>query len=326
MELPPALRRAVDGAIEGVGLDALSRAAETLSSRYRAEVRDGRWHVADDLTALAYAAARLPATYAAIRDGLEAVAAAVPEFAPRTALDVGAGPGSAIWAAAERWPTLVEAVLVEASPAMRRLGETLAGDGLRVRATWQAEDAAGGMPAIVPAELVTLAYVLDELSAEQGGGLIDRLWALTTGVLVIVEPGTSAGWVRILAARRQLIAAGAQVLAPCPHAAACPLRAPDWCHFSRRVARSKIHRLTKGAEVPWEDEKYIYVAAGRIPGQTPPSRVLAPARSASGRVWLKLCREDGSAAETLITKREGDRFKAARRAGWGDAFPATARL
>ena len=36
--------------------------------------------------------------------------------------------------------------------------------------------------------------------------------------------------------------AGANILAPCPHARPCPLAAPDWCHFSARVARSRLHR------------------------------------------------------------------------------------
>ncbi|WP_275945279.1 small ribosomal subunit Rsm22 family protein, partial [Brucella melitensis] len=33
--------------------------------------------------------------------------------------------------------------------------------------------------------------------------------------------------------------------------------------FSQRVARSRIHRMTKDAEVPWEDEKFVYLAAVR---------------------------------------------------------------
>ena len=42
MELPPALRQAVDKALEGVSLADLRRAADLLSRRYRGEVRDGR--------------------------------------------------------------------------------------------------------------------------------------------------------------------------------------------------------------------------------------------------------------------------------------------
>jgi ribosomal protein RSM22 (predicted rRNA methylase) len=109
------------------------------------------------------------------------------------------------------------------------------------------------------------------------------------------------------------------VLAPCSHQAPCPLAPPDWCHFSRRVARSRLHRLAKDADVPWEDEKFIYIAASRTPAVPVQARVIALPRSASGRVNLKLCKQDGSAADELITRRDGERFMVARRVDWGDA-------
>jgi hypothetical protein len=83
MQLPPALRQAVDAALEGIPRASLAAAHDALSQRYRGEVRDGRAHLADDLSASAYLAARLPATYAAIRAALGAVAERRPDFAPR---------------------------------------------------------------------------------------------------------------------------------------------------------------------------------------------------------------------------------------------------
>jgi ribosomal protein RSM22 (predicted rRNA methylase) len=53
MQLPPALREAIDRELEGVSLRDLARAAEALSQRYRAEVQDGRLHVSDELAARA---------------------------------------------------------------------------------------------------------------------------------------------------------------------------------------------------------------------------------------------------------------------------------
>ena len=96
---------------------------------------------------------------------------------------------------------------------------------------------------------------------------------------------------------------------------------PTGCHFARRVARSRLHRLAKNADVPWEDEKYIFIAASRTPGGRPAARVLAPPQSASGTVRLKLCKDDGSVAAKLVRKREGAPFKMARRLGWGDTVP-----
>jgi ribosomal protein RSM22 (predicted rRNA methylase) len=71
--------------------------------------------------------------------------------------------------------------------------------------------------------------------------------------------------------------------------------------------------------VPWEDEKFIYLAATRDPSMSATARVIAPTRVGGGKVSLKLCNDDGSAEERLVTKRDGEFFRWARRADWGDA-------
>jgi len=322
MQLPAVLAAAVERELDGVPLADLQRAADRLSQRYRAELRDGALHVADELAARAYLATRLPATYAAVRASLEHAATAMPGFSPERQLDIGSGPGTAGWAAADCWPSLSEATLVEASAAMRLVGDRLMRDA-PVRIDWLAGDITADRAPEGPADLVTLAYVLDELSEGQRDRLVDRLWAATTGMLVIVEPGTPAGWRRVLAARARLVALGCHVAAPCPHAAPCPITAPDWCHFAQRVARSKVHRQTKRGDVPYEDEKFAYVAVARDrvePSRSESARVLAPPRAGSGKVALKLCRPDGRATERLVTKREGAVFREARGLAWGDVF------
>lgn len=319
MQLPPSLRAAIDRELEGIALADLARASETLSQRYRAEMQDGRLHLGDQLAARAYLTTRLPATFAAISAALEAVAEARPDFAPRNVLDAGAGPGTATWAASQRWDSLGDATLVEASPAIRAVGEGLGAPTGRVR--WIAGKLDATLADLPPCDLVLLAYVLDELPAAARGPLVGHLWDLTGDTLLIVEPGTPAGWQRILHARDLLIQAGAHILAPCPHGKACPLTAPDWCHFAARVARSRLHREAKGGTVPWEDEKFIYVAASRHAGAVSTSRVLAPPQSSKFAVTLKLCEPDGRAAERSFEKRSGAAFKQARKLDWGDTLP-----
>ncbi|MET3591025.1 ribosomal protein RSM22 (predicted rRNA methylase) [Mesorhizobium shonense] len=320
MELPPPLRQGVDSLLEKVPLPALKQAAKALSDRYRAELRDGRLHMGEEIAVKAYLATRLPATYAAVRTSLDALAEARADFQPKRLLDIGAGPGTMLWATADAYPEIEQAVLVEASAAVRNIGQSLAAGGVGARTKWIAGDATIDLDGLEPADLVSAAYVLDEIVPASLPKLVDRLWRLTADTLLIVEPGTPAGWQRILAARSQLVEAGAHVLAPCPHEAPCPLVPPDWCHFARRVARSRLHRLVKEADVPWEDEKFIYLAACRQPAPARPARVLAPPKGGSGKVLLKLCQPDGSAGEQLFSKRDGDVFRTARRADWGEAL------
>jgi ribosomal protein RSM22 (predicted rRNA methylase) len=319
MELPPLLRHAVERALNGRKLADLAAAAAALSQRYRQERHDGRFHIASEDDALAYLAVRLPATYAAVRASFAAIEQARPDFAPRTALDVGAGPGTALWAAADCWPELADALL-EASPVFQAWGMELAREADLPRVNWLMADLASDAIDDAPRDLVTLAYVLNELAPEVRHQVVERLWRLTADTLVIVEPGTPAGWRRIIAARDQLIAAGAHLIAPCPHALACPLQPPDWCHFAERVARSRLHRRAKEAEQSWEDEKFSYLAVSRRPTPAIEARVIARPRKGSGRVTLKLCRQDGSAGEQLFSRRDGATFKRATRSAWGSVL------
>src|SRR5262245_6443943 len=123
MELPVLLRQAIDQALEGVPLADLARAAALLSERYRGETRDGALHISGDLAAKAYLATRLPATYAAVRDAMAKLSVMRPDFAPGTLLDIGSGPGTALWAAVDCWPVLADAMMIEASSAIKFWGE-----------------------------------------------------------------------------------------------------------------------------------------------------------------------------------------------------------
>lgn len=318
MQLPPALRAAIDRELEGIALTDLARASDRLSQRYRAETRDGGFHLDDELAARAYLATRMPATYAAVAAAFTAVAEARPDFQPETLLDVGAGPGTATWAATVIWRSITCAGLIEGSPAVRAVGERLSSGLMLEGLAWRAERVDMVFPGVAPSDLVVMAYVLGELEAATRAPLIARLWDYTADTFVLVEPGTTEGWKRILAARDQLLAAGAHILAPCPHGKPCPLAPPDWCHFSARVARSRRHREAKGGSVPWEDEKFTYLAAARHPAPERRARVLAPPRVAKSGVALKLCLPDGTGAERMVPARSGSAFKRAKKLRWGD--------
>jgi ribosomal protein RSM22 (predicted rRNA methylase) len=137
----------------------------------------GRMHLSDaTLAALAYIATRMPATYAAIHASLAAAAQRLQDFAPASLLDVGAGPGTVLWAAQSVWPELQSAKLVEASASIRAVGQQLAAASGLQRIDWKDADIRRGVSNASPADLVTLAYVLDELEPAERGKLVDALW------------------------------------------------------------------------------------------------------------------------------------------------------
>jgi ribosomal protein RSM22 (predicted rRNA methylase) len=326
-DLPPILRLAADRLLEGVARKGLAERAGKISDAYRAG-RTSAAVVKDGDDATAYVLARLPATYAACARAFDEVARIAPDFAPTSLLDAGAGPGGAAWAALETWRGLARATLLDSNRAFLEMSAALAAEAspvLRDAQRLKADLAAPG--AWSKAGLVIASYALAEIAPARQAAMIEALWAACEGVLILVEPGTPDGWRRILAAREGLVASGAELLAPCPHALACPIAAPDWrqddwCHFVQRLNRSRDHRLAKGAELPFEDEKFIYLAAARpgVASVARTARVLAPPRTAKPAITLKLCTPEGTAELRAVPKRDKPAFAVARRLDWGDAL------
>ncbi len=58
--------------------------------------------------------------------------------------------------------------------------------------------------------------------------------------------------------------------------------------------------------MPWEDEKYIFIAAARKPATIKGARVLMPPRIAGGVARLKLCDSDGENCEVMLSRRDGE--------------------
>ena len=316
-DLPTELRAALDARLHGLSRsDAAARVA-VISRTYRDGGGSGA--IRSEADALAYALARMPATYAAVTASLNALAGATPDFAPKSLLDVGAGPGTASWAAAETFSSLAAFTLFDANGALRTLALDLAGASARLRGmAYRRSEARAALAGADAADLVVATYMIGEISESERTTLAELMWAKTSDTLLVVEPGTPAGYARILGLRAHLIAAGAHVAAPCPHDGKCPLTAPDWCHFTQRLPRSQAHRQIKGAELAYEDERFAYVALTRAPPAQRPARVLAQPEVSKVEVTAKLCTPAGLAI-TKVPRRAKAGFARARRWRWGDA-------
>lgn len=324
MQLPADLRNVLDGLFEQTSMTVLEQAAGRLSSRYRQELRDGTMHLDNKNAALGYVAARFPATFAAVHDALCRVKEVLPDFCPTSQLDVGAGPATAVLAAHEVFSSLQSATLVEQSDAITEIGKALAASLKAIDIHWQKGDlAACGFDNITNGDLVTLSYVLDELADETQDRLVDSLWQKTGKVLLLVEPGTPAGWRRLLRQRARLIAQNAEIVAPCPHQAPCPLVLPDWCHFSVRVERSRTHRLTKQASVPYEDEKYSYLALAKRIKIPQYYRIIGRPRRSSGKISFSICCPNGEKNSENITRKSKECYRLLRKAEWGQILKKT---
>ncbi len=312
MQFPPILTKALDTLLEGVSRKDLAAAAQKMSQEYR---QGGTSHaIVTPVEAPAYAVARMPATYAACAAVSARLIEVMPDFAPASLLDVGAGTGAASWAAVTAWPGISSVTMLDRNPALRNLARKLADAGLP-----GTEILSGDVVAEKPkADLVVASYVLAELPEEKIAVVAADLWRSADTALALIEPGTPDGFARIRAARMALIKAGAHVAAPCTQDSACPMTGSDWCHFSQRLSRSRDHMLLKDAHVPFEDERYSYLAVTREKVASG-ARILAPSLESKPGLTFKLCDESGLRAQ-FVASRDKNEYRRVRKRGWGDLF------
>lgn len=319
--MTPALNAAITLLLEGVSRKELEQRAGKMSASYREGGTSAG--IVSSADALAYLVTRAPATHAALSAVFARVTEVVPDFSPKDLLDVGAGPGTAGWASRDIWPSLGAITMIEPNAVFRDLASRLMPD---------ADIVTGRLGMTLPrADLVTAAYVLAELPEQAAAGTARDLWNAASGMLVLVEPGTPVGFARIRAARAALIEAGGHVAAPCAHDNECPLqggvgesrsdkRQADWCHFSQRLSRSRDHMIAKGASVPFEDERYAYVAVSRAPiAARASARIIKPPVESKPGVTLPLCEASGL-RNVFVARRDKDGFRVARKKEWGDLF------
>jgi ribosomal protein RSM22 (predicted rRNA methylase) len=258
-----------------------------------------------------YLAARMPATFGAV----EAVLKTLP-IELRSWIDLGAGPGTASWAASFLFPEATKAILVEKSPQAIRIGKELAANHPLLK---EAEWISASLPIELPdVDAAILSYALGEL--DQPSNTIDCWWKSNIPFLIVVEPGTPRGFTSIRKTRDQILSLGGFLIAPCPHGLPCPMQGKDWCHFSVRISRSRLHRYVKEGSLGYEDEKYSYLIASKEPlALKKHSRILRHPQKQSGHVRLTLCKSDGATDEAIVS-RSHPLYRQARDASWGDIW------
>ena len=287
----------------------LKRAVARLSEAYRAGRRTSEAGLSPAETVAAYLAVRHPATLAASTAVLGEARSRLPGETIRSLLDLGAGTGASAQAAAIVFPELKDLVLIEPDAAFAQAGRELLPD-----ARWVAQ-----MPEFPPSDLVLACYSLGELDRGSLPKVLAACWCAARTLLVLIEPGSTRGFAVIREARDYVLSLGAHMVAPCPHQGACPVPVGDWCHFGQRVARTSLHRRLKGAELSYEDEKYSYVVLSRVACSPARGRVIRRPGYRPGLVELEVCRGTEIRSER-ISKAQGGRYRAARKAAWGSAW------
>lgn len=306
---PEKLRENIYKLIENKGLNFLNIQAKELTQRYRSQKLCN--YMETEGHRLAYLLVRMPATYACIISVLKEVILKKPFLETPSFLDLGAGPGTGLWAVQEIFPQCNTITLFEKDPSLMAIGKKLSeGKGRWVLGDLEKAEI------FDPHDLVLLSFALGELKDPENVAL--KAWEVTKKLLIIIEPGTPVGFERLKKIRELLLAKGGFLIAPCPHSQNCPLQKNDWCHFSVRLARTSLHRQMKGGQLGYEDEKFFYLVFSKsISPQQCHGRILRHPQKHPGYVEMTICGQDGIQRK-IFTRKEKGLYKWARDAKWGD--------
>jgi hypothetical protein len=162
----------------------------------------------------------------------------------------------------------------------------------------------------VSPDVLLVSHVLGELD-DRGRQVLRELIGRSRRV-VLVEPGNHTTSRRLSALRQELLA-DFEVLAPCPHAAACPAlaRDEDWCHFFAEPSQlaftnSAWVKISKELGIDQRSLPYAFLALAHKPVETklaaPPHRVLFRPDLGKHDARVQLCTDHGL-VEALVTKR-----------------------
>ena len=318
MKIPDLLEVAIENEIQGIKIAELKELAQNLSNRYMKEKRAGQTLLSKEKEALAYSIMRMPATFCAVTTALRHTLAIAENIEIKTVLDIGAGTGAATWAITE----LVnpkEIVCLEREEAMRKVGQALMKHNAEMEnVKWINEDITSAN-SIKGADLIVTSYMINELKPEERKSVIQKLLNLDNKIILIIEPGTPEGFKNIKEIQKISLENEAHIIAPCTHQELCKLPKEDWCHTTVRVERTKIHKILKSADAPYEDEKFSYIAISKVNLGTADSRILRHPLIETGKITLKLC-ANGNIEEKIITKKDKEQFKMAKKKKCGDSI------
>ena len=312
MRIPNELEEKIEKEIKNISLTELRDTARILSDRYMNAKRTGQSLLNKNLEVLAYSIIRMPATFGAINKALEET---LDIYNPtiKTVLDIGSGTGAGEWAVLSNI-NVEEIICIEREKEMENMAKKLLQGHNNIN--WKNQDIVHSN-ITDKADLVITSYMINELQEASKEKVIKDILETFNKLAIFIEPGTPEGFNNIRRVQRLALESNLNIIAPCTCQAECNLPADDWCHSIVRVERSKVHKFVKDADVPYEDEKFSYIAISREKIDNSGARILRHPNISRGFIKVKLC-YNGNIEEKTITKKEKDLFKRVKKLKCGD--------
>lgn len=317
MEMPVLLKEEITKLAEEHKQSQLKNTAQNMTEKYKNESGQGKHLVSTNVEAAVYAMVRMPATFGAVSSALEYTMEYFDQDI-HSVLDMGAGTGAASWAVRSVLKDNLTFTCIEREDAMITYGKKLGKlDEVLCKSNWIKKDL--NAPIEEKADLVIASYALNELSEENRFQVLEKMWNCAEKLILILEPGTPVGSKQLKKSKDFFVEKGGYIIAPCPSNDSCPIAQDDWCHFTTRISRSKLHKTIKNADVPYEDEKFSYLAISKKEVQQTNARIMRHPIKEPGKITLQICTKEGI-QKRIVTKKDKDLFKKARKSSAGDTI------
>lgn len=299
--LPLYVTEKIQRLFEGQEMSNIAESYSHLSDNYK----KARSPVLQYKDALAYACARMPATFATIEYVLREFYMKCADYAIDNVLDIGSGTGALMCYFLQ---TNILYRAVEKSESMVRVSKQVIEDG-KLKPEVFREDISCYLNRGLISCCSFFVYSFNEIANKTE--VLRKVIDLTEDYIFIIETGTPKGFEVIQLAKQLAEQNNCGIIAPCA-SSKCPLEKNDWCHFGVRLPRTRMHNLVKHSKLPYEDEKFCYVIISKkTAGCVSNNRIIKRPIKKKGHVILDVCSSDG--CKRVISNNKSDRKKE-----WGD--------
>jgi ribosomal protein RSM22 (predicted rRNA methylase) len=265
---------------------------------------------------LSYITFRMPATFSALKHVLDEFISLEINTSIKSILDLGSGPGTAVFACLSAFDTFNKMTLVERDQEFFEISKDLTKNVKNLdKISFIQKDILSFKD--YDHDLILVSYVLNELKQFQIDRILKRFINSKAKVIIFLEPGTICGFENIRYLHDKVINENLKIIAPCPNNLKCPMPKNDWCHFFVRLDRSKYHKYLKKGTLSYEDEKFSYLIVTKKDSKNYHSRVLRNSKKIDSNLLLTLCK-DGEIKKDIIDTNDIKKYKISKKNKWGD--------
>lgn len=329
--LPTNIEQNIDSILKSEFAPDWIRSALRLSSEYRAErVVSVKRFVKTKNDVFGYIALRSPSTYSQIYTALSQIKEVLPSWNPKTMLDIGSGPGTAIWAVSTIFPEIIKVTALEREAEFIEVGKRILSEHRNIIVDWKNIDLTAEENSDANTyDIVVISSALNELDDKTQVKILNFAFERCNGVLLITEPGTPFGYSVFRNCAKILEAFSGDFIAPYIGGKyvdseevqfSARIKRPDFQKRVRQNQRKQDHknnnRLLPASD--WEESNFYYFAYSKIPSEIfGKGRVIGNPSVNKGYVYIDILKSE-AVSKIQILKRDKDAFKLSKKYKPGD--------